>query len=722
MPFCTAAVLAVWSAVAAGVPAHAEEAVPAPRLALVLSGGGARGIAHVGALRALEEAGIPVDAIAGNSMGAIVGGVYATGWTSAELEAIVRSVDWAQLFSGRPDRRTLPVARRRDRYGSLAGVDFGFKAGLRLPAGALAEHRVNRYLIEHLAPAGYAAGGDFDKLPIRFRAVATALDDGDRVVLPRGDLARAVRASMSIPLLFRPVDWEGRKLVDGLLVDNLPTDVGRQFEAAVVVAVDVGSPPLQPDEYEDAVGVATQVSDLLTSRRNQDFAADADVSVRPVLGKHKTTDYSGLDCLMEEGYRAMQEAIPEIRRKLAAAGFSAPFSPRAQAPPARTLEGTPIAEVVVRGTEHVSESFLRRFFNIPIGPGFVMSKGLRAFDKVDALGMLDHSWIEFEPAGDGVRVVLRVHEAAPNRIEVGAAFTEWERARGSVRLQNQNTLGFGEETELLLSASDAETAARLSLRGDRLFVAGLGYRLGADAAKDKPRFFDDSGQVINRARFDRSGIDGRLELAVGRWGLVEAGARFGRVETHRRVGIELEDGTDDVGMLHAGFTADDLDDLLWPEAGKRLAVSAEWSLEGLGATHEYWRVRAEAGLAQRLGGRATLQVDGLVGLSGREAPVYDWFRIGGPYLVPGYHQEELKGAQAIAGNLSLRYRLVGALRLLVRAGAGNVFETRKDIDLAGLRWGVGAGAMVPTRVGPMALEIGVRDGGETLVTASLGWN
>ena len=718
----TAGLLAVWSAVVAGAPSRAEETARPPRLALALSGGGARGIAHVGALRALEEAGIPVDAIAGNSMGAIMGGIYATGCTTAELEAIVRSVDWALLFSGRPDRRTLPVARRKDRYGPLGGLDFGFKEGLRLPAGALAEHRVNRFLIEHLAPAGYATGGDFDELPIRFRAVATALDDGDRVVLGKGDLARAVRASMSIPVFFPPVDWEGRKLVDGFIVDNLPTDVARQFGASVVVAVDVGSPDLEPDEYKDAVGIALQVSTLLKNRRNTDFKVEADVRVRPDLGTHKTMDYSSFDSLIEKGYEAMKEAIPEIRRKLAAAGLEAPFPPRPSRPPARTLEGTPIAEVVVRGTERLSEPFLRGIFNIPIGPGFVMSKGLRAFDKVEALGFLEHSWVEFEPAGQGLRVVLRLREAAPNRVEIGAAFTEWERARGTVRLRNHNTLGFGEETELLLSTSEAETVASLSLRGDRLFVAGFGYRLSADAVRDKPRFFDDSGQVVNRARFDRRGVDVRLQLAVERWGLIEAGARFGRVVTRERAGIDIQDATDDVGILHAGFTADNLDDLLWPEAGGRLAVSAEWSLPGLGATHEYWRLRTEGRLGQALRGRVTLQVDGLLGLSGRDVPVYDWFRIGGPYLVPGYHQEELKGAQALAGSFSLRYRLFGPLRLVVRAGAGNAFETREDMTLDGLRWGVGAGAMLPTRVGPLAVEVGVREGGDTLVTASIGWN
>ncbi len=147
-------------------PISAPAERPRPRVAVALSGGGARGIAHIGALRALEEAGIPVDAIAANSMGAVVGGIYATGKSAGELEAIVRSMDWSSLFSGRPDRRTLPVARRADRYASTAGISVDWKK-VRLPSGILAEHRINRFLIEHLSPAGYEVGASSTAFPFR---------------------------------------------------------------------------------------------------------------------------------------------------------------------------------------------------------------------------------------------------------------------------------------------------------------------------------------------------------------------------------------------------------------------------------------------------------------------------------------------------------------------------------------------------------------------------
>ena len=509
---------------------------PRPRLALALSGGGARGIAHVGALRALEEAGIPVDALAANSMGAVVGGIYATGGTSSEIEKIVRSMDWASLFSGRPDRRTLPVARRHDRYASAAGVTFDWK---KLAAAGQPPGRAPHQPLPHreAGPGRLRRRGRFRPPPVAFRAIAGDLATGEPVVLAKGDLALAVRASLSIPFLFPPVEWDGRKLVDGLIVNNLPIDVARTFDAVVLVAVDISSPPLEPADYESALGVATQVSDLLARRRYLDFSAEADVLVRPDLGKHSSTDYTDFDALIAKGYEATKASLPRIRARLAEAGVT-DLAPRGRPPAGPALEGTPIAAVRVRGNERVSERLTRRTFNIPVGPGYAMARGLRAFDKIDASELFDRTWLEFAPASEGVDVVLRVKDAPPNRADVGLGYTEWERARGSLRLRNQNTLGFGEQVEVLLAASDAATVAEASLRGERLFLTGLGYRVTAYANDDKPRFFDEEGDEINRARFDRDGVDVALRTSLERWGLVEGGARFGRVRTRSSAGLE----------------------------------------------------------------------------------------------------------------------------------------------------------------------------------------
>jgi len=705
-------------------PAAARAADPpvakSPRIVLALSGGGARGIAHVGALRAFEEAGIPIDGIAANSMGAVIGGIYATGRSASELEAIVRSLDWGSLGSGRPDRRTLPLSRRADRYAPLAGISFDWK-GARLPAGLVAEQRVNSFLIQYLAPASFAAGGDFDRLPIPFRAVATDLADGERVVLAQGDLALAVRASLSIPLAFAPVEWQGRRLVDGLLVDNLPVDVARGWQASLTVAVDVGSPELEPAEYASALGVASRVNDLLMKRRNRDFRASPDVLVRPALGRHGTTDYSGFDELIRQGYEAAKAVVPQIRERLAAAGVD---DLERRLPPAggRSLEGAAIKGVVVRGNLRLDDRLILRTFNIPTGPGYEMAKGLRAFDKISATGLLERSWLEFEPEADGVRVVLRVSEAPPFRAEAAVGYSEWERTRAAVRLVNRSTFGFGEQVELLLAASDAESRAELSLRGERLALPGLGYAVRAYTAEDKPRYFDADGHELNRARFLRSGADFALRAPFKRWFELEGGLRLGQVKTRARAGLDLEPADDAVRTVFANAAYDTLDSLAWPEHGERVAARGEWSPRGLGPSHAYWRLDLRGRLARPLAERTVVQLDGLLGLSRQDLPASEAYRVGGVELLPGYAHEELKGAQAFAAAVSLRQRLVGELRVVARAGAGNVFERGDPLRLPGLRYGVALGLVLPTRVGPVAAELGLRDKGGTLVSLTLGWD
>jgi NTE family protein len=526
---------------------------------------------------------------------------------------------------------------------------------------------------------------------------------------------------MSIPLVFPPVEWEGRRLVDGLIVNNLPADLAREFGAPVLVAVDASSPPLEGDAYESALGVANQVSDLLTRRRYRDFAVQADVVIRPELGRHSATDYADFDELIRAGYLAAQAAVPAIREKLASAGV-VDLAPRRAEAKGPALENAAIASVRVEGNHKVSERLARRTFNVPVGPPYSMQRGLRAFDKIDASPLFERTWLEFHPAPAGVDVVLRVKEAPANRAEANLGFTEWEQARGAIRLRNQNTFGFGEEVGLLLAASDAEQRVELSLRGERLLVVGLGHRVTGYWNQDKPRFFTEDGDEINRADYDRSGVEAALHSSLERWGFLEAGARFGRVKTRPRAGLPFPEASDGVNSLFAQAAFDTLDDRSWPEHGQRLAVAGDWSLADLGADHEYWRLWLEGRAARRLGSRLVLQADGVTGVSGRDLPIYDWFRLGGPDWIPGYRHEELKGTHAFAAALSLRFRLVGNLRVLGRAGAGNAFERHEDVTLSGLRWGVGVGLYHPSQIGPVAVELGVRDGGATLVSLSVGWN
>ena len=197
-----------------------------PRIGLALSGGGARGAAHIGVLRVLDELRVPVDCIAGTSMGAVVGGSFAAGTTPAEMEAVIEKTDWNEVFTDRPPRGEIAIRRKQDDYKNLFAPEFGFKDwSIRLPKGIVAGVNIEsflRYLTEQSTNVS-----DFSRLPIPFRAVASDIETGQAVILDKGSLPLAMRASMSIPGAVAPVEIDGRLLVDGGIANNLPIDIAR---------------------------------------------------------------------------------------------------------------------------------------------------------------------------------------------------------------------------------------------------------------------------------------------------------------------------------------------------------------------------------------------------------------------------------------------------------------------------------------------------------------
>ncbi|HEX2009996.1 MAG TPA: patatin-like phospholipase family protein, partial [Roseateles sp.] len=210
-----------------------------PKLGLVLSGGGARGIAHVGVLKVLERERIPVDVIAGTSMGAIIGGLYASGMSAAELERELLPLAWDRVFASRVERQQLSQRRKEEDFEFSAVMELGMRDGeFRAPQSTLSSRGLEILLRRFTQPVRQVQ--DFDKLPTPFRAVATDMESGQQIVLASGDLALAMRSSMSVPGLFSPVEWQGRILGDGGLVNNLPVDVARSLGAQRLIAVNVG--------------------------------------------------------------------------------------------------------------------------------------------------------------------------------------------------------------------------------------------------------------------------------------------------------------------------------------------------------------------------------------------------------------------------------------------------------------------------------------------------
>jgi len=265
-----------------------------PRIGLVLAGGGAKGSAHIGVLKVLEELRVPIDAIAGTSMGALVGGGYASGLSAADMEHAVTSVDWNQLFDDDPPRAEWPMRRKEESLRPTFGFSIGRRDGeFRLPKGAISGQEVLLYLSD--LTRGAEGVEHFDQLPIPFRAVATDLETGEMVVFDHGPLPFAMRASMAVPGAFAPLETQDRIYVDGGLVRNFPVDIVRAMGVDIVIGVKLESDPPTREQISTVLGTTGQMFYILLSQNEQRSVAEIDprrdVLVTPQLGDIGAGDF-----------------------------------------------------------------------------------------------------------------------------------------------------------------------------------------------------------------------------------------------------------------------------------------------------------------------------------------------------------------------------------------------------------------------------------------------
>jgi len=283
-----------------------------PRIALVLEGGGALGLAHLGVIRWLEENRIPVDMIAGTSMGGLVGGIYASGESPEQISKLIRDIRWNEVLRGATPYTDLSFRRKEDRREYQNAFEFGLKAGAQFPSGFNSGQQVGLILDRVGLP--YSEMKTFDDLPIPFRCVATDLVSGKSYVFDQGSLAEAMRATMAIPAFFVPVRDGSRVMVDGGLLDNLPVDVARQMGADIVIAVHLKAEPLDPKKALSSIDVLERSASVAIDANELASMEKADIVLTAETQKFSTTDYKLFEQIEAEGYKAARNKAALLER------------------------------------------------------------------------------------------------------------------------------------------------------------------------------------------------------------------------------------------------------------------------------------------------------------------------------------------------------------------------------------------------------------------------
>ena len=690
-----------------------------PRIGLALGGGGARGAAHIGVLKVLEEMRIPIDSIAGTSMGSVVGGLYVVGYSPEALEREVAGIDWDNLFVDSAPREDTLFRYKENDYFVPPGLTLGVKRGLSLPAGLVAGRKLG-FLLDTLTLSA-AAIEDFDRLTIPFRAVATDARTGEAIVLSHGSLPRAIRASMAIPVVFTPVEFEERLLIDGGTAQNLPVETARSMGADIVIAVDVGSSSEIPKEAPRSVAdMLVRVIDLPLLRNTTASRPLADLVITPDLVGFSTGDFAKAREMIPKGEAAARAHSENLSRWSVSPEEYAEWKKTHRLP---ISEIRPVvAEVVVDPIPGFDTRRITRVIKTRAGVPFDERVLQDDMQRIAGMGLWQN--VEFRLVNTGGKTVLNIaatpkswgptYLSAGNEFEINAneATADFDLSL-LLDATERNRLGGDWKSSARLGTDIAITSKfyqPLDYSG-RIFVAP---RLSWSQHTDDI-FIDEVDVARYRVQQGAGGVDFGFQLGhLLSLGQISVGIERGYAKFRRKVGIpEFEDSDVETGAFVADLTLDQLDNYWFPHRGWFVDLAFVGSRGGLGADDTFNRAELEAVAAASFGRFIATGRLAAGDSFNSVLPFYSLFSLGGFRNLSGRPKDQLLGETLAFGAVTVYYRLTGAPGTIVKgvyvggtAELGNVFASRDDLSLKNLH---GAGSVflaADTLIGPFYLAYG----------------
>jgi NTE family protein len=672
----------------------------APRtIGLALSGGSAKGIAHVGVLRALERLGVRVDVVAGTSMGGVIGAMYAIGLPVDSIENVIASADWSALINDATPRRRRFVDQRRLDERAIVAVPLAGRRVI-LPAGAIVGSGMMR-LLEHVMWRG-ATIRRFDELPIPFAAVATNLETGEAVALREGVLAEALRASAGVPGAIEPILLDGRLLVDGALSRNLPATDARELGADFVICSDVSEPIDAADELVSIVDVLSQLASLSMLASTLTQRSRCDVLILPDVEELSSFSFDQVDEWVARGEEATA-AHEAALRDLAA---SAPV-PGDRVPAAALLgDSVRIAGVVVAGSSDARTDDLV-FRELEIVPGDYVSRDqmedrLSDIENTDLFGLVRY---RLDPVGDAAVLTVSVVERARDRLALGLRYDDERRAALLFTATVHNFLLHGTVARLDLRLGQ-ETQIGASVHRRRGVTGRLGAGVGAR--------WSQAPLVLPAADGGRQDLEiwsGTLALGLAVYRDLYIGVE-GRAEATR---AESSVATTELVSAVGVIDQESLDRVDFPRSGTDVKGRLEWGLSDVSTGGWFASTIIDARLFVPLFDRLTLDGGVYAGYArGADLPPHRRFFLGGTYrsavfrethpTFSGFSPQARSGRAVQSGTLGLRWEVQPDW--FVRAGL-EVAAVQDEwvLPLQGESTALSLGAGLRTRIGPVAAQI-----------------
>jgi len=676
-------------------------------IGLALSGGAALGLAHIGVLKVLEEEGIPISYITGTSIGSIVGGMYAAGYTAAEMDSILTTVEWGTLFSERIPQRRMTLARREQGYRNIVEVTHRWFIP-HIPSGVVSLQNVEILLTDLLAELEYDACYNFDSLHIPFRCVAVDVSSGDRKVFSEGSMVEAIRASIAIPAVFSPAEVEKTLYIDGGAVQNLPVDPLLEFEPDYIIASDVIR---WGPEARNIIDVVTRTMAIVTEQNRREQRKLASVVIYPNVDDFMPSDFGRAKELVAAGEATARLAMPAIKQRIGDKPLvykAKPLYPRPK---------PFVNEVRIEGLKVTRYNSLRAMISVQKDAVLVFADVVNDLERLRETGLFRHVSHELEfPGPNSVNVVYRVEEKDYGLYGLSGYYDNIYGFAVRTEVAQGNLFGSGARLSVTATLGEPRDL-RIGLSGTRLWRLPFTYRFEAYRNGTKHSQFQD-----NEWEFDYTtwtwGAEAEFGYALGKWGYFTFGY------AHHRHFHELPLIAEDTNRLEiiTGPTirlrASTLDDLFFPNRGFDLVLSAKTGLPNPELEHGFLKTNLSTQAYFPFGDDIVLGTSFGLGLGFDTLSRSELFRLGGTDLF-GAREDQFAVPAYLALRITLGYKLTELL--------GNIrYPLRVEIitDIAALGYyedpngttpgaeetqfmGVGFGVSSNTPVGPLRAYVGL---------------
>lgn len=701
------------------------------KIGVALSGGGARGIAHVGVLEWFEKNRIPIDYITGTSMGGLVGAIYAMGMEPQEMRPFLKSLNWDELLGSGPSFEQLSLRRKEDRRNLQVGLELGYRKGLKLPLGISSAHFIG-LLIDRLTLPYYSIR-TFDELPVPYRCVATDFLEAKSLVLKDGSLASAMRATMSIPGVFPPVERDGKVLVDGGLINNIPTDVIREFKPDVTIAVDVGTKPGDMRTISSLAGILQQSILVMTIENDRRNLRLADIIIAPELGDLSLLDFSAIDKVADIGYQTAEAKAAVLTKFSLSESEWQEYTAERRA---RRRTSIPIPTALrIRGVNEAAQKNLGKYLDDFVDREFDLARLDATLTKITGQGRYESlNYAILPDQSDQSKCILEIiakeKSYAPPTINFGV----------EVDGSDVNAINFTVGSRVtfydVLRPKD-EWRNDLKLGFDNLFATEYFRPIGEGGVFIAPRAAyrsERQGFFTGRTRIAEYQIDrysAGLDLGYLRErSELRVGYELTRVDARSRTGAaDLPVIIGNVNQVRMRFAFDGQNSSTIPTHGLRFTADGRWLLTTPGASGGLPRAEIRSSYFTPITSRGTV----FGAISGgsyfnRRAPAFQQFLLGGPFNFGVDERDELRVNHyflASAGYLHKLYQLSPII-------GGNIYATAWFDQLGGFggvtslfdsqryRAAISSGLVMDTKFGPFSIIGSYGEGGRSKIYFALG--